>query len=88
MDVAESKEAYWLPLWEFLIHVLLGTGIFVLLAVPAVGLNLLISWLGTLKVGYWIILGLEIAEYSLFIVDIFLYLMFLWKTTWQIVQKL
>lgn len=86
--VTDATVAWWYPLWEFLIHVLVGTGIFVLIAAPAIGLNLLVASLATLKVGFWIILGLEVAEYGLFIVDIVLYLVFLVRTAWRTAQKL
>jgi len=86
--VADATVAWWYPLWEFLLHVLVGTGIFVVIAAPAVGLNLLVAYLATLKVSYWIILGLEVAEYSLFILDIVLYLVFLVRTGWRTIQKL
>ena len=83
-----SKEGRWLALGEFLLHTLVATAIFILIATPAVGLNLLISWLTSLKVGFWIIYGLTIAEYGLFVADICLYFWFLWRTGIRTVQKL
>jgi hypothetical protein len=83
-----STEGRWPVLGAFLLHVLLATVIFVLIAVPAVGLNLLISWLAVLKVGLWIIYGLTIAEYGLFVVDICLYFWFLWRTALRTADKL
>lgn len=76
------------PLWEFLVHVLVGTGIFVVIAIPAVGLNLLVTYLSSLNVTYVIIIGLEIAEYALFVLDVGLYLLLLVRTGWRIIQIL
>jgi len=86
--VAEGTDKWWFPLWEFLVHVVVGTVIFVVIAAPAVGLNLLVAYLATLSVGWPIILGLEISEYALFVVDIGLYLVFLARTGWRTIQKL
>jgi hypothetical protein len=90
-DGAEShavSESWWLPLWEFFVHTTIGTGIFLVITAPAVGLNLLVKHLATYGTDWYIIFGLTVAEYCLFLVDILLYLAFLGRTGWETYQKL
>ena len=79
---------WWHPLWEFLIHVLVGTGLFVIIYMPAVGLNLLIQWLASLNVSYVLILILVGAEYLLVLADSVLLAVFLYKTTSRTCKEL
>ncbi len=85
VEISESSRAaiWWHPLWEFCTHALVGTGIFLLVAMPAVALNLLVVWLADQEVDTFIIYGLHLAEYSLFAVDVTLFLIFLARITWR-----
>ncbi len=71
-----------------MVHVVVGSGIFLLIAIPAVVINLLVKWLDGLDLGTFLIWGLEAAEYSLFAVDIILFLVFLARTAWRTIPKL
>ncbi len=75
------------PLWEFFIHVLVGTGIFLLITVPAVGLNFLVLWLEALKTNDIIVDGLKFAEYFLFLADLLLFSIFVGRTVWRTAKK-
>ena len=83
-----TDHAWWDSLWEFLIHVVVGTGIFALIGTPAVVLDVLVSWLSTKSISSFIIYGLKSCEYTLFIVDIALFIVFIVRTAWRTFRKL
>jgi hypothetical protein len=68
-------------LWGFLVHVVVGTSLFILLYVPAVGLHFVVGWLASLSVSYPLVFIVQLAEYSLVIADTALFVVFLGKTT-------
>lgn len=84
----EEEQKWWHALWEFLVHVIVGTLIFVVIAIPAVGLGFLIGWLEHKKVGRLIIYGLKFAEYTLFVVDLALFAWFVVRTAWKSAKKM
>ena len=67
-------------LWDFAVHVAVGTLLFVVIACPAVGLAFGICWLQGLEVDPMILLGLKVAAYVLFATDLLLFIVFLVKT--------
>jgi len=75
-------------LWDFLVHILVATILFGLIATPAVGLSFLIKWLETNQVSEVILIGLELMEYAIFFADIILLLVFLAKSTYRAATKL
>ena len=79
---------WWTPLWEFLTHVLLATAIFVLIALAGVALDLFSQWLTTLKVSSVILIGLQLAKYTLFVTDICLFEVYLVRTAWRTLSRL
>ncbi len=84
----ESDQKWWHALVEFLVHVFVGTLIFVVSAAPAVGLDFLIGWLESKSVGKLIIYGLKFAEYTLFFVDLTLFAWFVVRTAWKSAKKM
>ena len=64
---------WWYPLWEFLIHVIVGTGILMLIAGAAVLLDFLVHWLTSLGTSSLILWGLKLAEFTLFLRPMFSY---------------
>ena len=61
---------------ELLSHIIVGTAAFVIIALAAVGLNFLVRWLEFLQINSFIIRGLQVAEYTLFIIDLVLFMIF------------
>ncbi|WP_425668751.1 hypothetical protein ACPSL3_09990 [Vibrio owensii] len=78
--MSAHKEKWWFPLYEFGMHILIGTVVFVLIAVPAILLNI---WITSLKgtVDELIILVLTGVEYVLFFVDVLLFAIYIIRTT-------
>jgi hypothetical protein len=70
---SELGSRWWMPLWEFAVHVFVGTFIFVLIGAVAI----FIHWLNRLVAAEgWIAIGLSTAEYMIFAVDLLLFLIF------------
>ena len=88
LALARGPHRWWEPLIEFLIHVLLGSLIFVVIFMPAVGLNLLVAWLGTTSVGSLLIYVLLFAEYALVFIDGALYVAFLLNSAKRYLVKM
>ena len=72
----------------YLVHVAIGSLIFVALYVPTVGLHLSARWLRTREVGYLPIVILEVGEYSLILANSVLLIVFLAKTAWRTSKRL
>lgn len=79
---------WWAPIWEFLIHVLIGTSLFILIGIPAVGLNFIISQLEDSGASQFILWGLTLCEYLLFSADLILFSVFIVRQTWKGILKL
>ena len=84
----DLKGRWWFPLVEFLIHIAVGSLIFLFIFIPAVGLNLLVNWLSTKGISPFVLYSLLFAEYFLIAMDILLFVGFLLKTTWRAYTKL
>ena len=65
-----------------------GTVVFVVVALLAVGLSILVHFFGSKGVNPFIIYGLQIAEYLLFVVDLLLFVVFVVRTAWRTLKKL
>lgn len=74
--------------WTLLVHFCTGTFVFVVIALLAVGLSLLVDFLGSKGINSFIVYGLRIAEYLLFVVDLGLFVVFVLRTGWRTVKKL
>lgn len=78
----------WETPWEFASHAAASLANFLIMAVPAVGLDLLIRSLQTHGVGKVIILYLQTAEYAFLGTDLVLLLAFLWQTIVRTIRRL
>ena len=78
----------WETPWEFASHAAASLANFLIMAVPAVGLDLLVRSLKTHGVGSGVILFLQTAEYALAGTDLVLLLAFLWQTIIRTIRKL
>ena len=79
---------WWLTLWEFAVHVVIGTLLFLIIYMPAIGLNLFVHWLISKDINKFVILLVQSAEYALIICDSVMFLGFLIKTTWRTIKKI
>jgi hypothetical protein len=85
VEISHVEEPHWwVALVEFAVHILTGTGIFLVIAMPAVLLDFFLQWLPTLfRVSDFILFGLILAKKALFIADLVLFLVYLINTGWR-----
>ena len=87
MSLAEQK-GWWHPLWRFAVHSFVGSALFVVIAIPAILLNLAVTWLEHQHLTRALIIGLEVAEYFLFVVDLLLFGWFVLRAAWHAAKAL
>ena len=75
-----SVPEWWQAPVRFLVHAVVGTFIFVVIACTALGLELFVEWLEEGGLGGPIVWGLKFGEYALFCADLLLFLIFLGRT--------
>lgn len=83
----ESRPFWQVPA-EFTLHTVVGTCIFVIIAIPAILLDIGVRGLEGRHISGVIKYGLKSAEYSLFGTDLLLFLIFLLKTAWRTAKAL
>jgi len=74
--------------WRLLVHFLTGTFVFAVVALLAVGLSQGIDYLAVKGINPFIIWGLRIAEWLLFVVDLLLFIVFVLRTTYRTMKEL
>ena len=84
----QSDIPFWRAPWEFAVHGLVGTLIFAIIAAVAVGLDLSIGQLEGYQISGPVIFGLKTAEYALFVTDLCLFAVFLWRTAKRTIKDL
>ncbi len=81
-----------IPSWrvplEFAIHAIIGSAIFGIIAMAALGVNLGVVKLEAYGTDKVIVLGLKAAEYAIFGVDLVLFFVFLFRTALRTVKRL
>lgn len=78
---------WWGVLYGYAVHVFVGTLIFLVTYLPAVGIFLLIERLSSLGLDP-LILVLRLGEYLLLAADSILFTTFIAKTTWRTARRL
>jgi len=84
----EQPPRAWKAFGETVVHVAIGTLLFIVVALPAIGLDYLVTELPKLGVSSRIVIGLEVAEYTLFGVDLILFLCAVFRTGWRLLKSL
>jgi hypothetical protein len=84
----EATAEWWHAPAYFLVHAVVGTFIFTLIACTAFGLHALVHFLEKEELGDLFVWGLRIVEYALFLADLSLFLVFLWRTFKRALRKL
>jgi len=76
------------PLLSYLVHVTVGTAIFVLISSAAVGLHFWMEWLISLEISEFIIDGCRWTKYGVFTADLIAFGVFIVRTTWRLIRRL
>ena len=84
------KTKWWFPVYKFFVHVVVGTIIFLIIAIAAVGISCLVHYLEQIGIDSFICIVLRIVEYLLFVADIVCFIIFLivsvrnlWRELWE-----
>lgn len=85
---ASSEQAFWIVPWEFAVHATVGAAIFATIAIPAVLLDFLLHYLESAGTSTAIRYGLTFGEFALLGTDLWLFLVFLWRTAKRTAGKL
>lgn len=73
---------------KFAIHVLTGSIIFIIIAIPAILLDYAINALEILSIDSVIILGLIIMKYAVFFMDVILFLIFIIRKSLETIKEI
>lgn len=85
----EDPLPWWVPIWEFLVHAIVGTTLFLLIAFPAIGLNLLVDQFQTkLTLTPSLIWTLHAVEYLILGSDLFLFAIFIVRSVSRTIRLL
>jgi hypothetical protein len=76
MNDHRSHVAFWPPVKELLIHVLIGLAFFVVIAAAAVSLDVLVNFLTSKGINDTVVAGLKLTEYALFAIDVLLLILY------------
>ncbi len=88
-EIEASPRPWWAPQMKFLVHAVVGTTIFGIVASVGIVINVVVRALEKSGVVEPLILwGLRGAEYALFSADLAAYGVFLWRTTRRLVREL
>jgi len=87
-QTSDSHSALPSALWELLVHIIVGTFVFVVIALAAVGLDFIVGWLSKTNTSIIIIRGLQGAEYFVFFVDLILFFVFVSRTAYRTLKRL
>ncbi len=80
---------WWEPLWDLVVHVLVGTLLFAIVFAPAVGLEILIHWLEeNYRLSQFLIYLLVYTKYIIAAIDAILYVLFMIRMGWQFFASL
>src|SRR2546421_416092 len=80
---------WWEPVWELVVHVLVGSLLFAIIFAPAIGLDLTVKWLkSSLDVSEFLATLLTWTKYVIAVIDTLLYVIFMLRMGWVFVTKL
>lgn len=74
---------FWTPITNFAVHTLVGTVIFIIISLPAVGLGALVHYLATLGVADFTITTLTFLEHALLLIDSMAVIAYVLITTYR-----
>ena len=78
----------WKAIWDFGVHSFVGTSLFAVVAMPAVGCDFAVKWLAQQQVSPYVIYGLHGAEGMLFICELALFITFLIRASVRHARRL
>lgn len=86
--IEPKLKEWWYPVYEFMLHVVVGSILCVIVLAGAGLLSLFVDWLESLEVDPAIVYTGKFLEYALLLADVVLYIVFLCKTTWKAIKTI
>jgi hypothetical protein len=83
-----GEPQWWDAPWQFAVHAVVGLLIFTVIAGAAVALDVFVRTLESHGMNGVIAWGLRVAEYALFLADLLLFLVFIFRTARSTLRKL
>ena len=88
LEAKASSEPFWRAPLEFVVHALVGTLIFAIIGGPAIILDVAVHATESYGMSVLVTYALKTAEYVLFVTDLILFVVFLWRTAARALRKL
>jgi hypothetical protein len=82
-----AAKPWWTPIIHFAAHTVVGTTIFVIIGLPAVGLSIGIQWLERLGVPPFPLAVLDFVEEALCVIDAGLFLLYVILTSYHALKE-
>lgn len=84
-----SHRKWWNPVWEFVVHVMVGSALFAVIFAPAIALDLGVHWIEERKdISAFLKSLLAATKYTIATIDAFVYVLFMLRMSWVFVRQL
>lgn len=88
-DSQDTVPPWWVPIWEFFIHAVVGTALFLLIAMPAVALDQLVETLReNLNIRPLLVWSFMAVEYLILFSDLVLFIVFIIRSITRTIPRL
>jgi hypothetical protein len=77
----KTESPWWRAPWDFAVHALVGTLIFIVIALAAVAIELVVRAVEIAGVNRAVTFGLRVGEFTIFAADLLMFIVFIWRTT-------
>jgi len=74
--------------WHFVIHILVGTILFIVIGAAVVALHWFVTWMAAQGVSDYLITVLQGLEYAVFALDALAYVWFLVRVSWKFLREI
>ena len=85
---SKDSQSRWQVAWEFAIQAVVGILIFVVIALAAVAIELVVQAVEYTHLSRIVVYGLRLGEYAIFCADLLTFLVFIWHTTTRTLKAL
>jgi len=78
---------WWAPIAHFAGHTIVGSTIFVIIAIPAIFLGMTVRWAKTIGVSHYTLQVLDVLEHAILTVDAVVFVVYLTSVTWKAIKE-
>lgn len=86
--------SWWVPIWEFFIHAVVGSALFMLIALPAVGIYWFVKVLESssaqlnMALSPWLVWSFHSIEIIIIVSDLAMFIIFMTRSVHRTIRKL